>query len=158
MTEERALKNVQGAVRALVTATNLASGREVSLHRNGERTMNERTIRVEKEKLLEKIKANRKRHHEVVVDAQKHFREKVIEELDIMLEDARKGKRMRLHIGLAPPMDHTQEYDTIIGMLEMDVDDFVDLTEHEYRCYIEDQWEWSRQWAMTNSAYSNMVG
>lgn len=111
-------------------------------------------ITVNKAKLIETMKANREKHHEIVVEAQEGFRQKVIERLDELLELARDGRKINLHIGLAMPEDHTDEYDTVIGMLELDLDDTVLLDMSQYRQWVQDQWGWQRSFTTSNAVYS----
>lgn len=114
--------------------------------------MNE--IRVNKAKLLDILRENRDKHHQIVEEAQVGFRKAAIERLDAMLEDAKNGRRIELNLGLRVPEDHTAEYDTVIGMLELDINEHVDLEFHEYRQYVEDDWGWKQQFTTTNAFYS----
>lgn len=111
-------------------------------------------ITVVKSKLIEAMKANREKHHDIVLEAQAGFREKVMERLDEMLKLAASGKKIDLHVGLAMPEDHTDEYDTVIGMLELDINETVELDMGQYRQWVQDQWGWQRSFTTTNAFYS----
>lgn len=111
-------------------------------------------ITVTKSELIEVMKANREKHHQIVLEAQAGFRSKVLARLDEMLALAAKGEKIQLIVGLAMPEDHTDEYDTIIGMLEMSVDDTVELDQSDYQSWVQDKWGWQRSFTATNSAYS----
>ena len=60
-------------------------------------------IRVEKPKLLAILKKNRKAHNSIFLEAQKGFRDAVIQELENRLAAARNGKRIEQYIRLPEP-------------------------------------------------------
>lgn len=111
-------------------------------------------IKVEKKELLKIMKKNRKAHHDIVVEAQEGFRAKVVERLDEMLKLASKGKKIDINVGLTMPQDFTAEYDTIIGMLELDTSDVVKLDQQQYKQWVEDDWGWTRSFTTSNAFYS----
>ena len=111
-------------------------------------------ITVKKEELLKKLTANRDAHRAIFLEAQAGFRKRVVEELDRRLEAARKGEAINLHIGLVEPQDHTDDYERVICMLEMDQAPTVELEEHDFAQYVMDDWGWSIQSLTANSAYS----
>ena len=111
-------------------------------------------VTVKKTELLDKLKANRQDHRAVFLEALSGFRTEVIAALEERLEDARKGRRVNLRLGLIQPMDQTKEYDRAICMCEMSVDDTIELTEEAFGNYVMDDWAWKSGWLATNSAYS----
>lgn len=110
-------------------------------------------VKVSREKLLEKIVANRTSHRETVTRALDRYREAVVKELDKMVEKAKKGRDIDTIIRLPRPEDHTSDYDTIIGMLQLSQEEFVSLGPTEYRSYYQDKWDWSERFAVSNAAY-----
>ena len=114
--------------------------------------MNE--VKIRKENLLQAVKANRTTHRDEFLTAQAGFRDRVIEELDRRLQDAREGKKVNLLISMPEPQDHTDDYDRVIRMLEMSVDDEVKLSATEFDQYVMDNWQWARQAKLINASYS----
>ena len=114
-----------------------------------------RQIKVNKAKLLAIIKKNREEHREVFLEAQKAYRQRVIETLDEQLKQARCQQPVNLQVlvMLQAPQDHTADYDRSIQMLEMSVDKQIVISEQEFQNYVQDTWEWSRQWATSNMGY-----
>lgn len=110
-------------------------------------------VKVSKLKLLETVQLNRQSHREQFLKAQEGYREEVIAELDKMLEDARKGKSFRTSIALPAPQDHTEDYNRIIAMLEMSVDDVIELDATTFDQYVLDNWHWKGAVSSTNSRY-----
>ncbi len=111
------------------------------------------TVKIKKSELLEKVKANRGTHRDLFLKAQEGYREEVIIELDKMLSDARNGRQIIRSISMPEPIDHTSDYDRIISMLEMSVDDYIDLTANEFEQYVLDNWAWKEFALLTNTQY-----
>ena len=112
------------------------------------------TVKVKREELLTKVRANRDAHRELFLKAQEGYRKLVIEELDRMLEDARKGRPIQRSVTLTEPSNHIKDYDRVITMLEMSVDDTITLDAHDFDRYVMDNWDWSRFALATNTAYA----
>jgi hypothetical protein len=100
-------------------------------------------VKVKRQELLIKVRANREAHRSLFLKAQEGYRKLVIEQLDKMLAEARAGRRISRSINLAEPTDHTGDYDRVIMMLEMSVDDTVVLSASEFDQYVRDRWAWS---------------
>jgi hypothetical protein len=112
------------------------------------------TVKVQVAKLLEKVKANREAHRDLFLKAQEVYRQDIIEELDRMLTDARAGKPIRRAITMPEPQDHTKDYDRVITMLEMSVDEQVELDSVSFDQYVMDNWSWKAGALATNSMYA----
>lgn len=110
-------------------------------------------VKVSRVSLLQKIKANRENHRKVFEEALEGYREQAIEELDKMLAEARAGKQIRREVGLIQPMDKTEDYDRVIAMLEMSVDETIDLDAQSFAQYVLDQWSWMAQSKISNMRY-----
>lgn len=111
------------------------------------------TVTVKKDRLLAELKKNRAKHRENFLKAQDGFRQEVVEQLDVALQDARDGKRFRTVFSLPAPVDQTPEYDTAIEMLGWSVANEAELSQEEFRQYIFDDWHWKRRWLHSNTAY-----
>lgn len=105
------------------------------------------------DKLLEIIRKNRDDHRNMFLKAQEGYREDFLKELEMMLEEARKGKRYLRMVQLVEPIDMTKEYDRIIKMLELTTEKNVQLTTQEFSQYVMDDWAWKAQVTATNSQY-----
>lgn len=112
-------------------------------------------VRVDKAKLLAILKKNREDHRGIFLAAQKQFRVVAIKALDQQLKAARSGKPFVLTnlAVLEAPQDHTADYDRSIQMLEMSVDAQILVDEREFQNYVQDIWQWSRDWAVSNMRY-----
>lgn len=110
-------------------------------------------VRVNRSQLLEQVKSNRDKHRDVFLKAQERYRVLVVEELDRMLADARAGKKIRRAVQLIEPEDHTHDYDRVIRMLELSVDNEIKLSQAEFAQYVMDDWAWKHQWANSTLNY-----
>lgn len=112
-------------------------------------------VKVRRDELLAKVKANRDGHRDLFLKAQAGFRQRCIEELDAMLADAREGRKVRMVVGLVEPADHTKDYDRVIRMLEMSTDDIVEIDSSAFAQYVMDEWSWMAAATASNTAYAS---
>ena len=112
-------------------------------------------VRIEKPKLAAILETNKAEHREIFIEAQKQYRAIVIGRLDASLKNAREGRNpaIRELALITEPQDHTADYDRALKMLSLSVDDVIELDDHQFRCLVDDEWEWTRAWAISNSAY-----
>lgn len=114
-----------------------------------------KNVTVKKADLLEVLERNRREHRQIFTDAQKAYRQKVIEELDMMLAEARSGLGIRRMIQLPEPEDHTDDFDTIISMLNMSIEEDIHLMYDEYQQYVMNDWRWAGTFAANTASYVN---
>ncbi len=117
-------------------------------------TNGQKGTRIKREALLEELKKNRDAHRAIFEKAVVGYRKVAIEELDRMLVEAKEGKRIRRGLELVEPMDQTKDYDRVIKMLEMSVDDIVILDSAEFAQYVMDDWHWKDAFTASNSTYT----
>ena len=112
-------------------------------------------VTVSKLVLLSRLKENLKRHREIFEDALVGYRSAVIKVLDERLQDAKAGRRINQIIGLIEPQDHTKDYESVIDMVELSVDDTITLPEHDFRAYVRDEWAWKQQFVGSTAMYNS---
>jgi protein-tyrosine-phosphatase len=117
------------------------------------RNYGNRTIRVNKNDLIAKIKENKENHIKEYKEAVVAYKEEALKQLAKLTEDANNGK-MNLKLDLIVPIDSTENYDKIIEMFDWEVDDIVELDQSEFREYIQDETEFARQAKFANMSYS----
>ena len=113
-------------------------------------------VNVPIEELIKKLKANREKHSENFEAALVVYHKKVIEVLDEALEAARTGKEYKTYFNLVKPENMLDEYDEVIGMLEMSLgttSSTIELTQDQYRNYVLDNWSWSKLFAVNTLSY-----
>lgn len=113
-------------------------------------------ITVDKSELLAVLKKNRDNHRDEYEKAFAGFQKAAEEWLNDQLKRLHKGKVIdRPIFPHQVPQDHTEEYDQIIGMLEMDQSDTVPLNWSLYRQFVNDEWGWTADFTTTNSFYTS---
>jgi hypothetical protein len=113
------------------------------------------TVRVNKDDLLERIKKNRDEHRKIFEEALGGWKKKVIQVLDERYREALEGKKFDIGIHLPRPEDHTDQYDTVIELLTMSLDDELELTQAEFANYALDKWQWQAQFLAMSSSYGS---
>ena len=112
-------------------------------------------VRVPRQELLGRIKENRENHKEVVAEALEGYRVAVIEELEKRIDQIKAGKKIDTYVRLPQPEDHTIDYTTVIGMLEMSTEETVTLGPDEYASFVEDRWDWRDRWIQNTASYTS---
>ena len=104
----------------------------------------ERTIKVSKDTLLEKLKENRIKHITDYNEAYKIFVENYIERLDYLAEKVSEGMSPEMHIKMIVPKSYEDDYTQIIDMLEMSIENEVEITAEEFQAYVKNKWNWTQ--------------
>lgn len=114
-------------------------------------------IRVNRDEVLKRLKDNRSRHTEIVAEARKGYVAKAKEVLSKKLKQLEQGKVVSLTVRLAVPLDYTEVYDTAIQMLSMHQEDTLEMDGAQVRCLVMDEWDWTKNWALSNGSYSQLA-
>ena len=112
-----------------------------------------RNVTVDRDDFLAKVTANRDGHREVFEEALEGYRRLLQRELQQRISDLKRGLRIDQYIGLPEPQDHTADYDRVITMAEMSIDDTIQLSEDEFAMYVMDQWRWKQDFAESTLCY-----
>lgn len=115
-------------------------------------------IVVDKAQLIETLTTNRDEHRAIFLKAQERYREKMIEELDRALLDAREGRAIKRAFALPVPEDHTDDFNTALEMLNWDQGDSVELGQHEFRQYVQNRWQWEASFTTNSLSYVSRPG
>lgn len=113
-----------------------------------------RTVRIPKQQLVEAITKNRNSHIDDYVKAANGYRDYMIVELNKAINRLKSGENIELRFDYdKPPHDHKDDYDAVLKMLEMSVDDVVEIHDNEFRQFVLDDWDWQRNWKLSNLKY-----
>jgi hypothetical protein len=110
-------------------------------------------MRVSKNDLLTILRENRARHSETFQKALDAYYNEMLRLLEQKIADVRAGRKVSHVITLPTPEEHIADYDRVIGMLEMSLDEEVELDEHQYDEYVNDEWGWRRSFTANTSSY-----
>lgn len=127
------------------------------------------SVRIDKEKLSEKIKENRELHtkeYNEAVEAYKvivvnKLKERMVERiksyeeemksLNENLEAFEKDWETKPLVHVVKPTNHLDDYDTAIGMLDFSLDVVVHLDRQEFQSYVMDNWTWKKDFKASNN-------
>lgn len=104
--------------------------------------------------LKKKLEENRAEHRAIFEEALEGYRAKAIELLEQHIVKIKKGKVERVAVSLPVPEDHTDDYDRVITMLDMHTGDTIEMPEHDFQCYVMDDWAWKQQFLTSSASYS----
>jgi hypothetical protein len=114
-----------------------------------------KTVNVQKAALIEVVTKNRAAHRDLFEKAVEGYKREAVRQLERMLADVKVGKRIQVAIQLQMPQDQTKDYDRVLTMLDMSVDDVIPLDSTAFANYVMDDWSWSQQTTALNTMYAN---
>lgn len=110
---------------------------------------------VNKTELLNVLRENRDAHRAIFLEALEAYKEKSIELLEKQIQNLEKGKFPIRYSNLLIPEDHTEDYNRIISMLQMDIRKEFKLEENDYASYVLDDWQWKAAWLSNTLSYTS---
>lgn len=114
-------------------------------------------IKVKKTDLLVKLRENLKEHQAIFDEAVVGYKSRAVELLEDHIARIKRGKLERVHVMLPVPENHKSDYERVIAMLEMSVDDTIEIPESEFQAYVMDDWAWKQQFLTASAEYSSMA-
>lgn len=122
-----------------------------------------RDVKVKRYDLLVKIRANREKHVVEYEEAVKGYLGAVFAALsDTTQELQRRFDRLEagevlvlqsITFNLQVPGNHAKDYDQVIAMLEMSVDEELTIRSDEFACYVMDDWDWKEDFLNVSNVY-----
>jgi hypothetical protein len=116
------------------------------------RQMGSRTIKVNKSELITKIRINKENHIKEYDEAVIAYKKEAKKQLESQLKRVDEGA-LDANLNLVTPVNSKENYDKIILMFEMEVEDIVELSQSEFNEYIHDEVQFARHAKMSNTAY-----
>ena len=125
----------------------------------------ERKIRVNVEKLINKMKENLEAHKAAYEEAEDEYRQACVKVLTDTARDARKCEKAGAGfadlsdiVHLQKPRSFEKEYTEVIAMLEFQEDTEVELTPSEFSKWVLDEWSWKNQFEEAKLMTSQYLG
>lgn len=115
------------------------------------------TVKVKTSELLAKLKENKEIHAKEYAELQEIYLTDVVEGLEELLAAAKSKKNPNpvTSLNLTKPKSFIKDYEEIIGMLEMSIQEEFDITQEEFRNYVLNIWSWTNQFELMKTAYSS---
>jgi len=112
-----------------------------------------RTVRIDKQDFIDRVTNNRDNHRSVFETALHGYRKHMIHELERRLRAVRRGRAVDQYLRLPEPEDHTDDYDRVLTMAKMSVDEVIELSADDFGMYVMDQWHWKQMFTETTALY-----
>lgn len=116
-----------------------------------------RVIKVNKQKLIDKIIENKNNHSAEYEKAVKAYKIEAERQLKKQLADLESGS-LKINVNLTSPTNKTDEYDKILSMFKWEEEDIVELSQGEFNEYILDETQFAIQAKFINSTYLSSYG
>lgn len=145
------------------------------------RDQKERTVNVDRLKLIETLISNKKKHIDEYNEAVAGYRETLLTSLDAAFDKAKNNvvssyERLKVkfndlsneelltqpntitlsdaqYLSMQVPHSYAKEYDAAIDMAKWDTREVLELTASEFTCFVRDEWDWKESFAAVNSRY-----
>ena len=116
------------------------------------RSMGNRTIKVKKSDLINTLKKNQKKHIKQFGKAVVAYKREVSKQLNKLHEKNEKGE-LDIRLDLVKPVNKQKNYTKIIEMFDWELDDEVELSQDEFKEYVQDEFGFAIQARLSNSTY-----
>lgn len=120
----------------------------------------QRSVNVSRQELLTKLKENLIIHKAEYAEALIECHRKLIEDLEETSKKVGKltkpDKLKNFSFTFRFPQNHQKDYEEVIEMLEMSIDDNINLDAESFKAYIKNEWSWSGQFNSTKALYSSV--
>ena len=116
------------------------------------RTYGTRVIKINRKKIIARIEKNKKVHIAEYKKAVIAYKEEALRQLDELLVEAADG-RLNIQLNLISPIDNSKRYDEIKEMFQWEISTNVELTQDEFKDYVQDESSSTRTTMMTNALY-----
>ena len=115
------------------------------------------TITINKNSLLPIVQENKNKHDAILSAAISGYWVKVEEVLNEKLEKVKRQEKIDSYLNLAYPTDYSEEYNSVIRMLELSADENITLTAKEFDSLVRNQWSWRNSFLTSYSGYAGIT-
>lgn len=120
----------------------------------------QRSVNVSRVELLAKLKANLELHRAEYKEALVEFHARLLEDLKLAHKKASKVENVEqlkgFRFNVAFPQNHEKDYEEVIEMLEMSVDEHINLDSESFKAYIKNEWQWQASFTAAKMAYATV--
>ena len=110
-------------------------------------------IKVDKDRLMLALEQNRSKHGAEYQKAKAGYIKVTTEQVRDYLVRLTNGEIIGQQFLPSPPEDHTGDYDEAIEMMAWAQDEFIELTQAQFKQYVMDDWGWKDTWLASNTVY-----
>ena len=111
-----------------------------------------RMIKVDKLDLIARIKANKEKHIQQFEAAKVAYKKEALRQLEELKKQAEEGS-VNIKLTLTSPENVADKYDQKAEMFEWEIADEVELTQDEFKDYVQDSFDFAAKAFLANSTY-----
>lgn len=111
-----------------------------------------RTITVKKADLIIILRKNKENHIKEYAEAVEAYKKEAAKQLKEQLKNLEEGG-LNIKLNLIKPINSEENYDSIIQMFEWEVNKEVELTQDEFKEYVQDKTDFSTRAKLANYTY-----
>lgn len=117
-----------------------------------------KNVTVKTNVLIEAIRTNRNTHHGALLEAAEDRRALAVKKLELGLAALADDPHYQppSYIKIPALVDHLEDYDRVLAMLAMSIDETQTLTAHEFNRYVNDAWDWKDAFNLSTASYKDM--
>lgn len=121
-------------------------------------SLRSRSVNVSRTDLIEAVKRGKELHLKAYAEAQSDYQVNVNVFLTEAVRRVSQGDFSMVKIPFDPPVLRTTEYDEVIEMMEVSVDETINLDAESYKAYYKNEWPWTRSFLESAALYKSMLG
>jgi len=128
-----------------------------------QRRVEMRSVKVKRTELLQKIKINKEKHVKEYQETVANYILEAMKQIDEQIEklvsrkaeiDAEETLELpHVSFRLPMPQNHEKDYEQVIQMLQMSVDEELEIKADEFACYVMDDWDWKQDFLAVSANY-----
>lgn len=121
-------------------------------------SLRNQTVNVNRVALILALKQGKTQHKAQLLEATTDYRSAAVAFLEEAKERTDRGDFSDIHFKLSEPVSKVSQYDDVIAMLEVSVDDTIQLDSEAYRAYYKNEWPWTNSFLESVGAYKAFLG
>lgn len=111
------------------------------------------TVYVDKDQLLAALERNCASHGAAYQKAKAGYIKVTTKQVEEYLTRLADGQLLERAFIPPPPEDHTSDYYDAISMMQWSLNESIELTQAQFKQYVQDDWGWKQTWQASNSSY-----
>jgi len=118
--------------------------------------MRSQSVNVNRLALLVALKENRQQHQKIYLAAIADFKNEKLQALRVAMAEVEKDEhpeKSNLTVSVPKPVSYLKDYDQVIDMMEMSVDENINLDSASFQAYVKDNWSWKGSFVTMNAKY-----
>lgn len=108
--------------------------------------LRQRSVNVKRIELIEALKKNLEIHRKEYQEALIDFKTRLVEDLEAgakHVAQANAEELAKFSVRINFPQNHEKDFEEVIEMLEMSVDEHINLDSESFKAYIKNEWSWT---------------